>query len=201
MANFEVYAPMVKQLEGGYQKNPNDGGNYNSLGQLVGTNFGISARWYESVIGRPPSIADMLQITAAKAKHLFKVYFWDAQGGNEINNQAIANTIVDHEINAGNGVLLAQQCLNDHFGKHLAEDDAIGPNTIAALNSVDPNRFVPLYNGYREQHYKTRSNSASFVDGWLTRLKSFAIQNSAAISMTGVIAVATAGYFIYRLTQ
>tara|TARA_B100000678_G_scaffold264136_1_gene247446 strand:+ start:16239 stop:16856 length:618 start_codon:yes stop_codon:yes gene_type:complete len=205
MANFELYAPIVRYWEGGYQNNPKDGGNFNSLGQLVGTNHGISARWYESVIGRPPTKADMMAITKAKAKELFRVYFWDAQGGNDINSQAIANTIIDHEINAGNGVKLAQECYNDWFKKpfeeRLKEDDDFGDKTSAAINSVDPNRFVPLYNGYRERHYRTRSNSAEFIDGWLKRLKAFAIQNSTTISMFTVVAVATAGIILYRLTQ
>ena len=111
MADFYSYLPLLQQVEGGFQKLSNDRGNYNSRGELAGTNYGISARWYESVLGRPPAEADMRAITKSQAQELFKKYFWNAQGGNLINNQAIANTIIDHEINAGNGVLIAQRML------------------------------------------------------------------------------------------
>ncbi|SFB72437.1 Predicted Peptidoglycan domain-containing protein [Zunongwangia mangrovi] len=196
-ASFEAYSPLLQQVEGGYQNNTNDPGNKNSLGQYVGTNHGISARWYESILGYPPSKADMLAITKSYAKELFLEYFWLKNGGDKIINQAVANTIIDHEVNAGNGVLLAQRCLNNHFGYNLSEDDVMGPMTLSAINRVDPVRFVNLFNGYRKKHYETVSNSATFLSGWLKRLKKFGVENP-GLSVGSIVIVATIGFLIYQ---
>lgn len=195
MANFNSYLPLLQQVEGGFQKLSKDRGNYNSRGELAGTNYGISARWYESVLGYPPTEADMRAITKSQAQNLFQVYFWNAQGGNRINNQAVANTIIDHEINAGNGVLIAQRVLNRYFGFRLAEDDAIGPNTLNAINSVDPSGFVEKYNEARADHY--RSLNSTFLGTWLNRLKKFAGSPQSGISMLAVVSIAVAGLLIY----
>uniref|UniRef100_UPI001F2088F0 glycosyl hydrolase 108 family protein n=1 Tax=Tenacibaculum piscium TaxID=1458515 RepID=UPI001F2088F0 len=62
MANYQTFQKKIQRAEGGYQILKTDSGNYNSLKQLVGTNFGVSAKVYERNIGRPPSIADMKNI-------------------------------------------------------------------------------------------------------------------------------------------
>ena len=74
MASFNLFIPILQKIEGGYQNLAGDDGNYNSLGIRVGTNFGISARFYEDIIGRPPTVADMKAITKDKAKVLYKKY-------------------------------------------------------------------------------------------------------------------------------
>ncbi len=194
MASFAAYLPLLQQVEGGVQKNPADPGNYNSLGQLVGTNLGISARFYESVIKRPPSEADMRNLTKEKANPLFKAYFWDKCKADSINNQAIANTIVDHHINAGSGVKLAQQVLNDRFGYNMAEDNGMGPITLKAINEVNPAQFVSIYNDARAAYYKKIGNS-TFLNGWLIRLKDFAYSNPGKTISAGAILL-IGGFFL-----
>lgn len=176
MASFAVYLPLLQQVEGGFQKLAADPGNYNSLGQLVGTNWGISARFYEGIINRPPTETDMRNLKKDTATGLFRTHFWNRARANEINNQAIANTIVDHHINTGSGVKLAQQVLNDRFGYRLAEDNAMGPITLKAINEVNPAQFVAIYNEARANYYKKIGNS-TFIGGWLKRLKKFAYEN------------------------
>lgn len=194
MASFQVYAPLLAQVEGGFQKLANDPGNYNSRGELAGTNYGISARFYETILGYPPREADMRAITKEQAKGIFEVYFWRANKGDLINSQGIANTIIDHEVNAGNGVLLAQRVLNRYFGFDLAEDDAMGPNTLKAINSVPAAQFITRYNEAREQYY--RDLNSPFLSAWLNRLKKFAA-GAQGISTLAAISVVVAGFLIY----
>lgn len=175
MASFYIYLPLLQQVEGRFQKIPSDRGNYNSLGQLVGTNYGISARFYEGVINHPPRESDMRAITKGQAERMFKEYFWDLQNASLITNQAMANTIIDHQVNAGDGAKLAQQVLNDHFGYRMSEDNRIGAITLKALNTVDPAHFVYLYNEARATHYRNIGN-ADFEAGWLRRLKKFSVE-------------------------
>lgn len=195
MAIFTAYAPLLAQVEGGFQKLANDPGNYNSRGELAGTNYGISARWYESVLGYPPSEADMRAITKSRAKRLFEIYFWNANLANSIKNQGVANTIIDHEVNAGNGVLLTQRVLNDFFGFSLAEDDVMGPRTLAAINSVDPVDLVEKINDARLEYYE-KLNSP-FLSVWMNRLKKFALSAEGGISLMAILSLTVAGFLIY----
>ncbi|MGB7841149.1 MAG: glycosyl hydrolase 108 family protein [Salinimicrobium sp.] len=195
MAYFNSYKPLLQQVEAGFQKLPKDRGNYNSRGELAGTNFGVSARFYEDILGYPPTEADMRAITKSQAEEIFKKYFWDANWGNQINSQAAANTVIDHEINAGNGVALAQQVLNRYFGYHLSVDDAMGPNTLRAINGVNASEFVKKYNEARADYY--RSLNSSFLPVWLRRIQQFAVENT-GISVITVLTVAVAGMLIYQ---
>jgi len=198
MASFNTYLPLLQQVEGGFQNNPKDRGNYNSLDQLIGTNYGISTGFYEGILGRPPTVADIKAITKPRAAELYRVYFWNAQRASEINSQAIANTIIDHQVNAGNGVLVAQKLLNSRFGFSLAVDNRMGNNSLAAINSVDVGKFVTLFNEQRAAHYNTRSNSSEFADGWLRRLTKFAVDYQKPISLLAIGAVATVGFIFYK---
>ena len=201
MASFDKYIPLLAQVEGGYQNMANDPGNFNSLGQNVGTNFGISARFYETIIKRPPAVSDMYAITASLAKGLFKNHFWNVCKADQIKDQAMANTIVDHHVNAGSGVKLAQKVLNDHFGYKMAEDNGMGPITLAALNAVKPSAFVSRYNEARADYYRSIGN-ATFINGWLTRLKSFAYSNPGiAISTGAVILIGVFFFAMYKLNK
>jgi len=198
MSIFRSYLPLLQQVEGGFQINPKDDGNYNSLDQLVGTMYGISARFYEGVIGRPPSIGDMKAITKSQAAELYRVYFWNKQMASEINSQAIANTVIDHQVNAGNGIQVAQELLNSRFGFSLATDNQNGKNTLYALNSVDVGKFVTLFNEKRKAHYNTRSNSNEFAAGWIDRLSKFTVEYQKPISMATIGAIATVGFLFYK---
>jgi lysozyme family protein len=202
MANFNSYIPLLLQVEGGYQANPKDGGNFNSLGQNVGTFRGISARFYEGILKRPPTVADIKAISKEYATELYRLYFWNKCQANNIKDQAMANTIVDHQVNAGDGVRLAQEVLNERFGYKMAEDNGMGPITLKALNEVNPKQFVEIYNEYRAQHYRTRSNSSEFLNGWLERLKKFAYSNPGVALSTGAILLIGVFFFaLYNLNK
>lgn len=173
MANFNDFLKILHNVEGGYQELENDSGNYNSLGDLVGTNWGISAKTYERWIKRPPSKTDMIRMPKSLAVEIYKQWYWNVMKGNAFSNQSIANIIIDHGVNAGTGTAarIAQSVLNDYFGFRLAEDGVIGNQTITAINSVNQERLHELYMQARIDYYK--SLGSSFYRAWLTRLKSF----------------------------
>lgn len=174
MATFLKFIPLLLQLEGGYQKMSQDNGNYNSLGQLVGTNKGISAPVYESWIGRPPTIEDMKNISDDTAKTIYKRNYWDKIKADLIYSQEVANIIADHGVNAGTGsaAKIIQRVLNEQFNKNLAVDGAIGNQTILAINSVEPAPLQSAILAARERYYKSL-NQPYFLQGWLNRLKPF----------------------------
>ena len=173
MANFNDFLIILQNVEGGYQKLEKDSGNYNSLGHLVGTNWGISAKTYEEWIKRPPTEVDMRTMKKSTAVEIYKLWYWNVMKGNSFNNQSVANIIIDHGVNAGvkTAGKIAQQVLNDNFGYQLAEDGVIGNFTIAAINKVNQQSLHDLYKTARIEYY--RSLGSSFYNAWLTRLKSF----------------------------
>ncbi len=171
MAEFDKYKSSILEIEGGYQNNPHDPGNYNSRGELVGTNHGISAKLYEKVIGRPPTVADMKSITKERALSIFYNWFWVPMMANKIDSQAIAETFVDHGINAGipRAVRLMQHVLNDYFYAGLKVDGRMGPKTLAAVNASPERELFDAYNTARIDYYESLNN-AHFEHGWKNRV-------------------------------
>lgn len=192
MASFSSAIPKVLAIEGGYQNDPADWGNYNaytSSGQYVsyanrkgntlraGTMRGISAGLYSSLLKREVSEAEMQNISEDLAVNIYRRYYWDSILGDQIQNQAVAELIFDSKVNHGTtGIILVQRVLN-RMGANLVEDGKLGPNTLAAVNSADP---ATLYNGVlqaREQLYyelvKSRPDNRKFLQGWLNRLAKF----------------------------
>lgn len=173
MADFKKYLPLLKQVEGGYQNLAADRGNYNSLNQRVGTNHGISARFYEGVIKRPPTVADMKNLSLAEAQRIFKIYFWDDIHGDTLINQSVAELICDHAINGGEGAIapIVQNILNRSFGFKLKVDGDIGPTTAKVINAVNQSQLYALIKKGRENHYL--SIGGTFLNTWLDRLTKF----------------------------
>lgn len=176
MASFSLFIPILQKVEGGYQNLSNDSGNYNSLGQRVGTNYGISAKFYEDIIKRPPTVADMKAITKDYAKQLYKKYFWDDVQGDYLINQSVANIIADGAVNGGEEPIgkIVQRILNNTFNKNLLVDGDIGPVTAKAINSVDQKVLFDKIKQGRIDYYN--AIGGSFLNSWLTRLKSFVYQ-------------------------
>lgn len=174
MANFLVFIPIVLDVEKGYQNQAADPGNYRSDGVRVGTNRGISAKVYEAWIGRLPSINDMKAISADTARAIYKAWYWDKLKADLISDQNVANIIVDMAVNSGPGAAtrLLQETLNEHFGKTLAVDGAMGNLTIVATNSVNGQLLFDKIKMERKTFYESLDNP-TYIEGWLNRLTHF----------------------------
>ncbi len=177
MADFNTYWPKLQQWEGGYQNNSADPGNYNSEGDLVGTNFGISAKAFEIFLGSPPSVADMQSMTIATAKSIYVDQYWNTIRGSDIESQALAEILVDAYINTGsNGTRLMQQVLNA-AGSDLTVDGVIGPLSIAEINDSNVVVVHDTFKLARKTYYSDLVNAnesmAVFLQGWINRVNSF----------------------------
>lgn len=183
MATFNLFLPKIQTIEGGYQNLLKDSGNKNSLGQFVGTNHGISARFYEGIIGRPPTVADMKAITKEKAAFLFKKYFWDDIHGDVLKNQSVAEIIADHAINSGESPIgtIVQRILVNDFKKNLTIDGDIGPKTAIAINSVNQQQLFDKIKKARASYYY--SLGGTFLNGWLDRLTHFVYEKKLSPSV------------------
>ncbi len=207
MASFNAYEPTLKQLEGGFQENPDDSGNYNGAGELVGTNYGISAKVLESYLSRSITKEDMQNLSWATAREIHKNNYWQVMKADSYNDQAVAELVVDHAINAGTGTAakLLQQVLNNSFSKNLAVDGVVGPLTLTALNSVNQQDLFRNYATARKNDYENK-NKPQFVQVWFNRISTIAnkfgisIENSknTLIVFGAVIAIAALAYMLIK---
>ena len=67
----------VLEKEGGFQNNPDDSGNYNKAGELIGTNLGITPATYEAVFGKEPTVEELKNITPTQAAKIYKKEFYE----------------------------------------------------------------------------------------------------------------------------
>lgn len=196
MASFDIAYPIIADHEGGYQANPADRGNYNSLGELVGTNWGISAPVYESWLGRPPRVSDMQNMSKYTAKAIFRARFWDAIQGDQINSQAVANIFFDGAVNHGTtGIKLMQEVLG------VAQDGKVGPITLSAINAADPGKVYTDYRQARRNFYyylveRTPSFSV-FLNGWIRRIDSFTELSPGAAATIGGAGLAVLALLVW----
>jgi lysozyme family protein len=102
-------------------------------------------------------------------REFYKVNFWDRVRGDELTNQAIAETIFNFAVNTGVGVAskLAQLIVG------VTPDGAIGAKTIERLNICTAEKFLPAYALAKIQRYvdicmKNRDQS-KFLLGWVRR--------------------------------
>ncbi|WP_299116876.1 glycoside hydrolase family 108 protein [uncultured Winogradskyella sp.] len=190
MSNFLSFLPLLTAVEGGYQKDPDDSGNYNSLGQLVGTNYGISAPVYEDYLNRYPTESDMRNMKKSTADSIYKSLYWDKVKASQILSQPVANLLVDFAVNSGvpTAVKKLQDLLNYKFSKNLAVDGIIGPLSLNAINSVDSKTLFNEFKEVRKQFYKNIAvgSQAKFLSGWLKRLEKFVFEKKTLIS-TGML--------------
>ncbi len=201
MANFNSYLPLLHKVEGGYQNLAKDRGNYNSLGQNVGTNFGIAATTYESYIKRPPTVVDMKNMTIATANKIYKLWYWDKLKGDNILNQSIANVLVDHGVNAGvpTARFMIQKILKNDFNQNINVDGVVGNNTVAAINSVNQLQLFDKIKSSRLAHYD--NIGGSFYQSWVNRLKAFTYtekKKAVAIGIGGILILTGLGIYIYK---
>ncbi len=102
-------------------------------------------------------------------RRFYDAKFWDLIGGDDIKDQRIAETLFDFAVNAGHrtAIKLAQ------IASGSTPDGILGPNTLRALNGVDPEEFELKYAlakvaRYAEICNRDRSQS-KFLLGWLNR--------------------------------
>jgi lysozyme family protein len=132
------------------------------------TYAGISRRahpewtgWVDLDAGRQPE--------AERVRALYKLIYWDRLRLDDVQSQRIARTLFDFGVNAGTGTAakLAQLIVG------VTPDGVIGPRTLAALNTADPDRFALAYALAKIARYRdivTRDRSQSkFLLGWINR--------------------------------
>lgn len=215
MANYSKFFSELIRTEGGY--NPDDVGLPGKYGIRLNTwqTYGRDLN-ADGVI----NAADVPLITLDNAYELYKRVFWDVLKLDQVNDQALAELMFDHGVNAGTGraAKMLQYILNETTGARLAIDGAIGPLTLSALNRADLKRVFDYFKLLRGQYYMYLAGQTTniptntqdffrnslgiypnatkygqYLAGWLDRVNKFVYDHAEAI------AVASGGFGILAL--
>ena len=162
MANIKVLIPFLLHYEGVFVNDPND-----SCGA---TNKGITLATFRSVYGRTKSIDDLKKLTNEQWKHIIKTLYWDKCKADMINDQSIANMLVDFAVNSG--VATAVKKIQKVVG--VVSDGICGLQTLAAINSRYPietfNKLKAARLKYLQDIVKASPRKAKFLKGWNKRV-------------------------------
>ena len=137
---FDIYIDRLLVSEGGFSKNPNDPGNWTGgrvgVGELRGTNFGISAASYPTL--------DIENLTRDSAIAIYRRDFWDASEA-DLLPSAVAYSALDGAVNSG----CSKSIQWIQLAAGVADDGRWGPVTSAAVKATNPNDLLLRYNAYR----------------------------------------------------
>ena len=149
----------------GWSNNPNDAGGATMIGVTLAT-----YKQYCKGKGLPqPSADDLKKIPYQTWLIILKSLYWDKWKADSIDNQSIANMLVDWAWLSGkNGIIIPQRLLG------VTQDGIVGPKTIQAINDRDSKTFFDqLYKArlkYIDDIITNRPANKVFKTGWLNRL-------------------------------
>ncbi len=168
MAKCSTLWPFIKSFEGGFSDHPADKGGATNMGVTIGT---WRKQGYDKDGDGDIDVDDLRLISEADAQRIFRLNYWNRWKADDIKDQSIANILVDWVWGSGAyGIKIPQRILGVEI------DGKVGPKTLAALNSRNPEELFAKLKKEREEYFQrictvTPSNKV-FLKGWLRRLDS-----------------------------
>lgn len=166
MAKLDPLAKFILSFEGGYVNDPKDRGGATNMGVTIAT---WKAQGYDKNGDGKIDVKDLRLISVADAINIMRKNYWNRWKADQINNQSLANTLVDWVWGSGkNGIVIPQQMLG------VTADGIVGPNTIKALNDVYAPAFFEKLRKRRLQYIdniiKKDRTQKRFQAGWYRRI-------------------------------
>jgi lysozyme family protein len=185
MADFNTAQGLVSVAEGAYGNDQRDAGNYTGgavgVGDLIGTNFGISAPTLSNYLGRTATLSDMQNLTYATALQIYKANFWNAIGGDKLDSQSVANITYDGAVNEGVGAMssilsgILTIPVSIPFSQTVIDTINNYPDQQDLFNKISDSRIAAY----------TAMNSQAYGAEWIQRVKNIVFSDTeAAISDT-----------------
>ena len=173
MADFTLFLPIVLKFEGGFSDDPVDPGGATNKGITLTTFTGCAKK----LLNIDPTLENLRSLTDDEAGTIYRALYWNPVRGDDTKLQDLANIVCDFYVNAGgNATKLLQRVMND-LGASLTVDGAIGPASLAALDSLDQTDIYRRYKSGRVTYYQNLAQSqpplSKFLKGWLNRVNSF----------------------------
>ncbi len=161
MANYKILTPFIRYYEGGFSNNKNDPGG--------ATMKGVTLATFRSVYGKSKTVSDLKKITDEQWNCIFKKYYWDKCKADLIEDQSIANMLVDFAWHSG--VITATKKIQEAVG--VDSDGVAGRVTIGAINGFYlGNRAVfDRLKKSRLSYLESLKNWEYFKNGWTSRVE------------------------------
>ena len=183
MANIEKFIPILYRWETGitmkpgetiesaferakkvgFANDPDDTGGATMVGVTIGT-----YRSYCRYKGwRNPTVQDLKNIPYKVWRDIVYTMFWNKWKADTIENQKVANMVVDWVWHSGAGTIKKVQSL---LG--VTADGIVGPKTIAKLNAT-PDIVDKVYaarKAYFDNIVKNNPSQKKWLKGWMNRL-------------------------------
>lgn len=162
MANFLTAFESMIRNEGGYKL-------HTVAGDRGGMTYaGIARNFHPRWPGW--SAIDRGEIPETElVRQFYRENFWAAIQGDQITHQTVARSLFDFAVNAG--VITAVRLAQIVAG--TTPDGKIGPKTVAALNALDPEKFVLSFALAKLARYRDIVNKdptqQKFLLGWVNR--------------------------------
>lgn len=168
MTSFKKAQKIVGISEGGYQDNPRDEGNYYK-GNLIGTNWGISAPTLAYYLGRIPTKLEMQNLSRETAEQILKTNYWLKNNLDKLNNQSVATLIYDGVVNQGtNAMRFLMNKVSKTLHRPIDYYNAFTIEGIKHWNRVSQKKlFYSIKDARREKYL---AGNPVFISGWLKRL-------------------------------
>ena len=166
MAKLEPLAKFILSFEGGFVNDPKDRGGATNKGVTIAT---WKAQGYDKNGDGVIDVKDLKLISVADAINIMRKNYWNRWRADEIEDQNLANTLVDWTWASGkHGIVIPQQMLG------VTADGIVGPKTIKALNDVYASSFFERLRKRRLQFIdniiKNNPSQKRFMAGWYRRI-------------------------------
>ena len=166
MADVKILAPFILKWEGGFVNHPNDPGGATNKGVTIAV---WKAQGYDKDGDGDIDVADLKLITAEDATKILKSNYWNRWFADQIQSQAVANTLVDWVWGSGAwGIKIPQRILG------VKDDGVVGIKTLEAINKQNPNKFLEkLYLArfnFLDGIVASNPSQKRFIKGWKNRM-------------------------------
>lgn len=164
MAKAELLKPFILRWEGGFVDDPLDRGGATNKGITIGT--------FRNFYGKDATVEQLKNITDEQWLHIFKSGYWDKWKADDIENQSIADIVVDWAWASGTSTSIKQ--VQKILG--VAVDGIVGNDTLTAINiAVQRSLFVKIHSRrieFVENIVKRDPSQTRFLKGWKNRINS-----------------------------
>jgi len=169
MADINKYFPKVLAFEGGFVNDPGDHGHETNMGITLST---WKSMGYDKNRDGRIDEEDIKILTKYDVRMVLKRGYWDRWQADLIQNQSLAEILVDWTWCSGKwGIIWPQRLLG------IKADGMVGNFTLASLNSVPPAEFhakvLAARVAFVHEICQRDPSQAVFIKGWLNRIQSF----------------------------
>lgn len=155
--NWDDSFAAVLKHEGGFVNHPKDPGGM--------TNLGVTRSAWEAYLNRNVTEAEMRGLTPEAVKPFYKAMYWDKIKGDQLP-AGVDYAAYDLAVNSGTG--RAAKYLQQIAG--VTADGAIGPKSLDAIKSCDPEQTVEALCDMRLDFLKRLPTFETFGKGWSRRV-------------------------------